>query len=282
MAASGALRGFSVVEVLIAATLGTLVLLAASDALVLSRAIERSDQSQARNLDNARMAMALMARRVRQAGYPGCHPDRRRNLISTGEDPASPALAINGALTTRTWRSAGVARILRIAADGERLALDRAHGVEKGRAVGVFDRRGGDCVVFRQGSDAADVLHRGPGSPRVNRRPAAGYRPVGDAIEILVPARTVFYTDTAVSGGDARTLFRRRDAQGGDREALVVGVRSLALEAGIDEDGDGYVDRWEHTLSGGAGAAIRAARITLTLASDESVSTTVALRNGRP
>lgn len=282
MPVHGALRGFSVVEVLIAATLGTLVLLAASDTLLVSRAIERADQSQARDLDNARMAIALMARRVRQAGYPGCHPDRRRNLISMGEDPGSPALAINGGLITRTWRSAGVAGILRTAADGERLWLDRAHGVAAGRAVGVFDRRGGDCVVFRQGSDAGDVLDRGPGSLTLNRLPTDGYRPLGDAIEILVPARTVFYTDTAVSGGDTRTLFRRRDARGGDREALVVGVRSLALEAGIDEDGDGYVDRWADASSGGAGAAIRAVHITLTLDSDESVSTTVALRNVRP
>lgn len=281
--------GLTLVELLIATGLGAVVLLTAGESLLTARQIERVDRSTARHLDGARTALALIARTLRQAGYPGCHPDRRRNLVASGIDPIATVISAGNGLTIRTMRSLGQAGLVGAPVRGENLPLDRAHGVEAGQPVAAVNARGSGCVLFRQADTATDTLDRGPGPAAVNRRPAEGYWPMGDPIEIFVPERTTFFVDASVGDGGGRSLFRRRQSRGGDREELVVGVRSLSIEAGIDDNGDGYVDR---TVSGEAdldGLDVVAVQVALELsapdapiAAGRSVQTTIALRNGRP
>lgn len=286
-------RGFTLLELLIATGLGAMILLTAGESLLNARQMERVDRSTARNLDGARIALTLIARSLRKAGYPGCHPDRRRNLISTGEAPAAPAISTSNGLTIRTLRSLGQARIVGAPATGESLALDRGHRVDPGEPVVAVNASGSGCVLFRQASNATSTLHRGPGPAAVNRLPAEGYRPMGDWIEIFVPQRTSFFVDTAVGSEDRSSLFRRRESTGGDREELVVGVQSLTVEVGIDDNGDGYADR---AVSGGGGLSgvdVAFVRVALQINApdinavtpagvDQRVATTIALRNARP
>ena len=276
-------RGFTLLELLIATGLGAIVLLTAGESLLTARQMERIDRSTARNLDGARIALALIARSLRQAGYPGCHPDRRRNLISTGEDPVTPVISAGNGLTIRAMRSLGQAGITAAPVVDESLPLDRAHGVEPGEPVVAVNAGGSGCVLFRQATTAIDTLDRGPGPAAINRIPVEGYRPMGERIEILVAERISFFVDTSVGGGDGSSLFRRRESTGGDREEMVVGVGSLTVEAGIDDNGDGYADR---TVTGGAqldGLDVVFVRVALQMAgADQRVATTIALRNGRP
>ena len=286
-------RGFTLVELLIATGLGAIVLLTAGESLLTARQMERSDRSTARNLDGARVALTLIARSLRQAGYPGCHPDRRRNLISTGEDPVTPVISAGNGLATRAMRSLGQADITAAPVVGESLPLDRPHDVQPGEAVVAVNASGSGCVLFRQADTAIDSLDRGPGPGAINRVPAEGYRPMGERIEILVPERTRFFVDTSVSGEGGSSLFRRRESTGGDREELVVGVRSLTIEAGIDDNGDGYVDRTVTGAAGLDGLDVVFVRVVLQMtapgadagtpaAADQRLATTIALRNTRP
>ena len=273
-------RGFTLVELLIASALGALVVLTAGEVLVMSRAIERADRAEAQQLDAVHLALTLMARSVRQAGYPGCHPAGRHSLISADDDLLQPVVSIRDGLTLRWMRREGHARVMEAPTRSDRLALDRRHGIAPGSPVMVANRRGPDCVVFRHAGDDPAVLNRGPGLNGINQRPARGYRPLGEAIEILVPARTEYYLDTAVGGGRL-SLFRRRRANSGHREELVVGVESLSITAGIDTSGDGAVDRWVGDDADLSGATVAAVRMRLQ-AQSVDVATTAALRNNRP
>ncbi|RZU98036.1 prepilin-type N-terminal cleavage/methylation domain-containing protein [Spiribacter vilamensis] len=276
-------RGFTLLGLLIATGLGAIVLLTAGESLLTARQMERIDRSTARNLDGARLALTLIAGSLRQAGYPGCHPDRRRNLVSTGEDPAVPAISTSNGLTIRTLRSLGQRGIVGAPVTGESLSLDRAHGVEPGQPVVVVNASGSGCVLFRQATTAIDTLDRGPGAAAINRVPAEGYRPMGERVEILVPERTTFFVDTAVGSEDGSSLFRRRESTGGDREELVVGVQSLTVEAGIDDNGDGYADRTVTGAAGLDGLDIVFVGVALQMAgANQRVATTIALRNARP
>jgi len=221
-----------------------------------------------------------MARSVRQAGHGGCHPARRRSLIRAGDPGLEPTVSLRDGLTLRSMRSIGTARVGSAPTRAARLPLDRSHNVPPGGTVTVVNRHGTGCVRFRQGSDEPSVLDRGPGPGGINRQPREGYAPVGESVELLVPGRTRYYVDTSVDG-DRRSLFRRRPANNGRREELVVGVQSLKAEAGVDRDGDGGVDDWLTAGIGPTGARVVAVRIRLQ-AESVDLASTVAVRNDRP
>ena len=308
-------HGFTLLELLIASALGLVVLMTATEMLVSARQVERLDRAQARVHDSARFATGLIARALREAGYPGCHPAFRRNLLIDGADPAWPPAdvaagiapaAAGDALVIRRMRSLGRARILAPPATDEHLPLDRDHGIRTGQTVMVAGAASADCVLFRQTAAAPDMLDRGPGVESLNRIPSEGYRPIAGEVEILTPERTVFYVDEAVGRPGVRSLYRRRDSRGGRREELIVGVEQLQLRLGLDETTDGYVDRYVPAAQRPAGADVVAVRVDLLVTSQrapgvldapmrlesgdaapdrrlyEPVTLTVALRNRHP
>jgi len=308
-------RGFTLLELLIASALGLVVIMVATELLVGARQAERLERAHTRLLDSARFATALIGRALRESGYPGCHPAFRRNVTADGLQPASPpvdgiggvsASSAGDRLVIRRLRSLGRAGILSISADGERLRLDREHGLQRGQVLVATGTGTADCILFRQAGHTADVLHRGPGPDGLNRRPPGGYRPLADEIELLVPERTVFYVDDAVGQPGVRSLYRRQDSRGGRREELVVGVERLQLRLGLDHGGDGRVDRYVPAAERPAEGDVVAVRVDLLVASHrrpgvldapmrlesgktatdrrlyEPVTLTIALRNQRP
>ncbi|MEX0449560.1 PilW family protein [Spiribacter sp. 221] len=308
-------RGFTLLELLIASALGLVVIMVATELLVGARQAERLERAHARLVDSARFATSLIGRALRESGYPGCHPALRRNLIADGLEPAWPpvdriasvsAASAGDGLVIRSMRSLGRATILSTSADGERLRLDREHGLRRGQALVVAARATADCVLFHQAANTVDILHRGSGLDGLNRRPPGGYRPLAGGIELLVPERTVFYVDDAVGQPGVRSLYRRQDSRGGRREELVVGVERLKLRFGLDESGDGTVDRYVSAAEHATHGEVAAVQVDLLVASHhtpgvldapmrldsgetaidrrlyETVTLTIALRNQRP
>lgn len=308
-------RGFTLLELLIASTLGLVVIMIATELLLGARQAERLERAHTRLLDSARFASALIGRALRESGYPGCHPAFRRNLTVDEVEPARPAVDVAGGLSSaeagdqlviRRMRSLGRARVLSTSAGGERLTLDRAHGVPRGQPVMVAGASSTDCVLFRQVATAADTLDRGPGTDSLNRRPSDGYRRIGGEVELLMPERTVFYVDQALGRPGVRSLYRRQGSRGGRREELVVGIEQLKLHFGLDEAGDGTVDRYVPAAERPADVDVVAVQVDLLVASHrtpgvldapmrlesgeaagdrrlyEPVTLTIALRNRRP
>ena len=87
-ARSSAIRngGFSIVELMVAVTIGLIVLAAVSTVFVSSKANYITQESMARLQESARVAMHLMSRDIRMAGYFGCVDDLENinNVLAGG------------------------------------------------------------------------------------------------------------------------------------------------------------------------------------------------------
>jgi type IV pilus assembly protein PilW len=68
----GACTGFSIVELMVAMVISLIVLAAVSSVMVSTKKTNTAQVAQARMQDNARIAVQIMARDIRQAGYFGC------------------------------------------------------------------------------------------------------------------------------------------------------------------------------------------------------------------
>jgi type IV pilus assembly protein PilW len=64
--------GFSLVELMVSLVISLIVLAAVSSVMVTSKRANTAETAQARMQDNARIAVQIMARDIRQAGYFGC------------------------------------------------------------------------------------------------------------------------------------------------------------------------------------------------------------------
>lgn len=82
------IRGMSLVELMVAITIGLIVLAAVSTVLVNSKASYTTQESAARLQESARFAMHFLTRDLRMAGYYGCADDLK-SIHSLLEPPAN-------------------------------------------------------------------------------------------------------------------------------------------------------------------------------------------------
>lgn len=80
--------GFSLVEVMVALFIGSLILIAVVKVYSSSRATYQTDEGMARLQENARFAMDIVTREIRAAGYMGCNKKVPINNYLAGSPPA--------------------------------------------------------------------------------------------------------------------------------------------------------------------------------------------------
>lgn len=68
-------RGFSLVELMVAVTIGLIILAAVSGIFVTSKSTYNTTDSLARLQENARFAVHYLSRDIRMAGFAGCLDD---------------------------------------------------------------------------------------------------------------------------------------------------------------------------------------------------------------
>lgn len=98
-------RGFSIVEMMVAITIGLIVLAAASSIFVTSKMNYITQESMSRLQESARVAMHIIGKDIRRAGYLGCVDDLE-NINSTlnSDFPYDFEIAIEGAeASTGRW-----------------------------------------------------------------------------------------------------------------------------------------------------------------------------------
>lgn len=92
-------QGFSLIELMVAMTIGLVVLAAIGYVYLSSRQSFRLADSMSRMQENARLAIETMARDVRMAGYVGCGNLQNATVTTIANPPViaiSPATAITG------------------------------------------------------------------------------------------------------------------------------------------------------------------------------------------
>ncbi len=210
-------RGLTLVELMIAITLGMLVVLMATSLLVSANANYVHHAESARVQDGGRYALDLVARAVRQGAYLDWERDDAPIHAEAHETPSVAGLDAHS-----------VGR----GGDGIGAPLARAHNgsdVLAVRFAGAGAGREGDGSVLNCGGFGA----------------AAGEDEADDAGSGRERARhwSIFYVAKDGAGEpELRCKYRGKSGWGAD--AIVRGVDSFQVLYGLDSDGDGAVNRY--------------------------------------
>ncbi|HEY7886274.1 MAG TPA: prepilin-type N-terminal cleavage/methylation domain-containing protein, partial [Cellvibrionaceae bacterium] len=81
-------RGFSLVELMIAITIGLVLMTGVVQMFLSSKTVFSTQQGISRIQETGRMAMEFMAKDIREAGYQGCMSRMAINYFSTLSDSA--------------------------------------------------------------------------------------------------------------------------------------------------------------------------------------------------
>lgn len=261
----GATRGLSLVELLVAMTLGLIVLGGALVAHQKARDTHRTLESTARLQDIARYALAHIESDVRMAGYLGLtnRPQLVTNLDGPLADADGTPVELRGcaehwatALTgpvggwdqtvggwpldppcrpNGSWRKSTDGLIVR-RASADRIAQTAA-------ALKAYHRH-----ALVASSHAAALVFVGNADGRIpddyaQADPPDG-PPLADTRRLLVHA---YYVSTDSSEGAGHPSLRRKRLVAGPAvqdEEIIPGIEDLQLQFGVDEDDDGSADRY--------------------------------------
>jgi hypothetical protein len=249
-------RGFTVVELLIAMVLGLLLIGAAVAVFVENRHGFNRDETVLRMQDDARQAVREVANDLGMAGFLA-------DIVLPAAVIADPSLAITtdcGPVGAANW----IYRLVQVGT-GESLSVtmvDNATGASANAAFSCIDpaelRAGTDVIAVKRvagaqtGAVAVDSVYL-----RTNGTLGLLYRePEAVPPGITVPAPfseweyrpTIYYVrNFAVRAGDGiPTLCRKVLRYGGtptmQTECLAQGIENLQIEYGLDDNGDGEPD----------------------------------------
>lgn len=277
--------GIGLVELMIAMTLGLLVVSVGFQIFLSSKRTFDVQASLIQRQEATRFAMNLVGRDLLTAGYRGCLRDLGvvRNTLNDADTfpydfavhvegfdaqggiwaPALPA-AISGVtpgtdvLTVRTIQDTGA--FITQSMPTSSAALKTTDGLSPAPvAVGdialVSDCGGAAIFQVTQYTIANGSIVHNTGSGEI---PGNATQDLGRRFEAgaqLFTLRTTSYYVADSTSGDGTALFRRNGT--GPAEELADGVENLQLEYGEDTDGDGVPNVWRT-----AGAVARWDRIT--------------------
>jgi type IV pilus assembly protein PilW len=294
-------RGLSLVELMAALTIGMFVVLVIASVFVSSKRSSRYQEATARLQENARYAMELLSRTVRNSGYRGCGMvSKLSNVVTGGESNwwlnlSSPLIGYEGGVSAFPTYIAGPASgtdaLVTVGVDPSIEASvvshnpvlaqfeTTAHSFQPGAIMVVTDC--GHTTVFQMsgptnGSNSATtVVHdSAAGSPS----PGNCYKGLGASCSAtqknytFQPGSTLMklsghtYYVAASQSGVGRSLWNiSLNGSGGTTAPveLIEGVDDLQLEYGEDTDGDGAPNRYVVASDVSAWPQVVAVRVSL-------------------
>jgi type IV pilus assembly protein PilW len=269
-------RGFTLVEVAIAALLMLLAVASALSLVARGRGAHRSAEVRVRLEETARAALDVLAYEVRLAGYLGplTPGSPVAGAVRVG-DPAPAELAVGGSCVE--------ALALDLAAP--LAGADSAYAAMPGMPLGCRPSPQGrampdtDTLVIRRASVEPAGLDPGRLQLEVTRRAGRllsnGQPALGQRAEVHDLDVSAFYVSADSTGAPGHPSLRRKRLVGGaapafQDEELVAGVEDLQVEIGVDESGDGNdaADRYWPLHDVPVEARMRSVRIWVVVRSD--------------
>lgn len=305
-------QGFSLVELMIAMTIGFIVLAGIGYLYVESRQSFRSMDNLSRMQESARYALEIMARDIRMAGYRGCASSSGafyNNLKQSTESAYNFGLPINGydggagswtpALPTDTGGLnfttppilAGTDAIILRSAFGSGTTVTAQPGNSSAdlKVTTPNDLAIGDiaivtnCVastVFQitnmnvNGAGQNVVHNTGAGSPGNSSQDLVENYSASGGEVIKMQSKSYFIRDGA-SGRPALWQFDNYKPAVGDNPAEITeGVENMQIQYGIDTNADGIVESYTPATAALDWNQVAAVRISLLVAgNDDNVAT---------
>jgi len=267
-------RGFSMVELMVAMTIGLIILLALGRLFVGTKKSYNTQDALARMQENGRIAMHLLIRDVRMAGYYGCF-DNIDKINSTlnpvgGYDPFLAKYQIEGMeKSSGTWYPSGTSSAKPDAgmkADTDALSLrmldtsnpinieqempnssaslfvNAGHGLQANDVIMVTDCQSGDIMqltnVNPSGTSGKDNLVHNAGGSTPGNSTQKLQKPYSKGAKVMKFIDRIYYVADKDPGGKTivPTLYRKDNTKA--PEPLVEGVESMQVLYGVDTDGD--------------------------------------------
>lgn len=255
--------GFGLVELMIAMTLGLVLLGGIGYVYMGSSGAFRTTDNLSRIQENARYALEVMSRDIRMAGYIGCG-NIASMVVKTIASPPVPAMSVNNALIgydngsgwtnpTTIPRVAGdVLSIMAAFGNGATLAGNltpsnanvqingNPNGYKQGDVLVVTDCANADVfkVTNVPGNSGLVTLASGSGSNSGNRTGVYG----SDAYVLRVDQYSYFIGNNTAGN---RALYRV--GLDGVAQEIVEHVHDMQLRYGLDTNNDGTVDSYSAT-----------------------------------
>lgn len=145
----GKQSGFSMVELMVAVTIGLILLAGVSSILVSTKKSYNTQDANGRMQENARIAMMILTRELRNAGYIGCNinPDNITNVLNGGASSFDYNLGtlLEGSESGGDWQPSG------------KTISSTVTKIVSGSPVPVVPRGGTDLFLVR-GAESAGSL----------------------------------------------------------------------------------------------------------------------------
>ena len=249
-------QGMTLMELLVAMALGAVLLLTLTQFYSHARRAYTMQTEQARLQENARLALTLIGREVRMAGYLGCDAAVAVNTTATAPPDLSGA-AVRGYEDGSGWtapkavtRVAGsdVLRVIRAAPGRSLLATDMASTTAaltltvNGEGLATNDRLiVSDCVAADLfcASDVSGLTIQHATSCNSSAALSRAY-PAG--AQVMAYVQSQFFIGINPSGRAALYQVPWSGTGLGSAQEWVEGVADLQLRLGLDTNGDGEVD----------------------------------------
>lgn len=287
-------RGFSLVELMVAITIGFVVVAAVGYVYLSARQSFRTTDNMSRMQENARLAIETLARDVRVAGYIGCGNLQTISVNTIAKPPVLP-ISTENAITGQDFTGAVVdfagTTIDRPAGDsisimgafGGNVRLDPSQpgGVNIKIIGNPIDIVQNDVILLSDCTKAATLqVTNNPGNGGVVTithggnlnivTPGLGSQYLPDGVMIKMERFTYFI---GINPDGKRALYRTNLTTGvaqGTVE-LVEDVWDMQIEYGRDTNADGTADIYGDATAVGANwAQVVSARINLLLVSPEN------------
>lgn len=284
-------RGLSLVELMIAMTVGLLLLAGIVQIFSSSRTTNNIQQALSRNQEAGRFAIQFLNRDIRMAGYTGCPPgslggDNSLFSIANGV-PADSRLRSDrfvSGMRGEDWSDAPTSidvgptsDVLSIQHAGESQGLssdykpvnaklnmaDNRPGFRKGEVVILTDCATADVFGITKVSGKGGTVDITHAASRNSASPPHLHNPYAAGSRVMRFVRNTYFIGTR-SGADTPSLYRI-DVRGNVRE-LVEGVQQMRIRYGIDTDGNAAVDAYLDThavTDWGRVVAVRIALLTV-------------------
>lgn len=256
-------QGLTLVEMMVAMTIGLVLLGGVITVLTSSQQTYRVNEAMARLQENARYAFQLLSRDIRMAGYRGCAGDgvAVTNVLedtgflwrfdqplegfeATGANGWTPALS-SEVISPLGSRDVVVVRgvegtgtnILSHPSDSAGLTIPSGSGLQSGDTVLVSSCQG--AAIFQvtgiSTSSGQDTIEHEGGAGKPNSTTTLGRTFTGG--EMARIGTRIYYIRVNPRGIPA--LYWRR---GGNTEELVEGIENLQIQYGEDTNGDRAAD----------------------------------------
>jgi type IV pilus assembly protein PilW len=281
--------GLTLIELMVAMTIGLLLLGGAASLFISNKRIYREQEEMSRLQENGRFALELLIHDIRMTGYVGCHDEMGKvvNLVSTDPTVLTAYLSrVEGSEAAANWLPSGstgdVASMV-AGSDGITLRYLNPTIVRLATAMAPGALDADLDVAADSGADAdVDMIIADNSLLAIADCATTDVFAAGNVDEDSIPhAATLskaYGEDAQIMRLVARRYFIRNDANGdpglwvtwntGAAEELIQGVENMQILYGIDTGGDGVADTYLNAAAVNAAtawAAVASVRIALLL-----------------